>query len=316
MNLKILLSFSFVSVVSIHAKDANLEPRTVYAVTWNAGEEEPPPSLTELLGQISSYDVNPDIVIIGLQEMTMNPTSALLKKNKWTKEIDKVLESNNNYVKVKSESLLGMLLNVYVKVSINKNWNKKKTMTIMTGKGGKFGNKGAVIVTFQLNNQWFCIVNSHLPAHDGKQPERIKDYKLIDAKREKFCKKPSDYIFWLGDLNFRLMDETNYNADKILGLINQNKFGDLLQKDELTDSKNKGSVFTGFTEESIKFAPTFKLKKGKGEYKLERRPAWTDRVLYKSETSKKITPTLYKSVTSYKGSDHYPVQAQFSINNK
>uniref|UniRef100_E2J7A4 Salivary inositol polyphosphate 5-phosphatase n=1 Tax=Triatoma matogrossensis TaxID=162370 RepID=E2J7A4_9HEMI len=316
MNLKILLLFSFVCLVSIHAKDANSAlPRTVYAATWNVGEGDPPGTVKELLGQISSsYEANPDIVIIGLQEVSMNPTTAAIQQSKWTKKIDDALKSSNNYVKVKSESLLGMLLKVYVKVKFGQSFDSEDAATVMTGQGGKFGNKGGVIIKFHLNNQGYCIVNSHLPAHDGKLPERIKDYKLINAKREGFCGKKSDYIFWLGDLNFRLTDEKNLDANKILDLINQNKLTDLLQKDELIN--NKGSVFTDFTEKEIKFAPTFKLKKGKGEYKLERRPAWTDRVLWKSDTSKKITSTLYTSVTSYRESDHYPVQAQFFINDK
>uniref|UniRef100_E2J7A3 Salivary inositol polyphosphate 5-phosphatase n=1 Tax=Triatoma matogrossensis TaxID=162370 RepID=E2J7A3_9HEMI len=315
MNLKILLLFSFVCLVSIHAKDANSAlPRTVYAATWNVGEGDPPKSVTQLLGQISNYETNPDIVIIGLQEVSMNPATATIQQNKWTKEIDGVLKSSNNYVKVKSEALLGMLLKVYVKVKFEQSLDSPNATTVMTGQGGKFGNKGGVIIKFHLNNQWYCIVNSHLPAHDGKLQDRIRDYQLINEKRKGFCNKQSDYIFWLGDLNFRLTDEKNLDANKILGLINQNKLTDLLQKDELTN--NKGSVFTDFTEQPITFAPTFKLKKGKGEYKLERRPAWTDRVLYKSDTNKKITTTLYSSVKSYRESDHYPVQAQFFINDK
>uniref|UniRef100_E2J7A5 Salivary inositol polyphosphate 5-phosphatase n=1 Tax=Triatoma matogrossensis TaxID=162370 RepID=E2J7A5_9HEMI len=316
MNLKILLLFSFVCLVSIHAKDANSAPRTVYAVTWNVGEGDPPGTVKELLGQISSYDVNPDIVIVGLQEVSMNPATAAIKRNTWTKKIDDVLKMTSNYEKVKSESLLGMLLKVYVKVKYGQLFQQEEATIVMTGKGGTFGNKGGVIIKFHLNNQWYCIVNSHLPAHDGKLQDRIRDYKLIEAKRKEFCNKASDYIFWLGDLNFRLMDEKTYDVNKIIGLIKQNKLSDLLQKDELIKAKSNGTIFNGFTEKLIEFAPTFKLKKGQGQYNSERRPAWTDRVLCKSDTSKKITPTLYKSVTSYLESDHYPVQAQFYINDK
>nr|BBA30634.1 Pc29, similar to salivary inositol polyphosphate 5-phosphatase [Panstrongylus chinai] len=315
MKLKILLLFLF---VSLYAKEAPENPRTVYVVTWNVGEENPPGSVKELLGQISSKDeLNPDIIIVGLQEVTMNPIKALKNKlvgDKWSEDIDDILKSNNNYAKIYSESLLGMLLKVYVRIKYKVTLSKEKdATTVKTGVKGFSGNKGAVIIKFKLNELSYCVVNSHLPAHDEKLEERIDDYKTINRERGKFCGN-SDYVFWLGDLNFRL--DESLKDEKIRELVKQKKFNELLQKDQLKVNHETKEIFGTFNEQEIKFAPTFKLEKGKGEYSKQRRPAWTDRVLYKSDTSKIIKPTLYQSITSYIQSDHYPVQAQFFIANK
>uniref|UniRef100_A0A0P4VLY1 Putative inositol-145-triphosphate 5-phosphatase synaptojanin inp51/inp52/inp53 family n=1 Tax=Rhodnius neglectus TaxID=72488 RepID=A0A0P4VLY1_9HEMI len=318
MNLKILLLCSFVCLVSIHGKAVtnSADPSTVYAVTWNVGEENPPKqnSLRELLGQISSSDVNPDIVIVGLQEVTMNLAKAAKNAvvgDKWTEEIDKLLKNNNDYHKVHSESLVGLLLNVYVKIKYKDAITEKKANVVKTGFKGTVGNKGAVILKYKLNNRWYCIVNSHLPAHDDKVEDRIDDYKIINKERGKLCNTASDYMFWLGDLNFRLDEKLDDKT--IREKINQRKFDELLKQDQLKVNKETQEIFTNFKEKEITFPPTFKLEKGKGTYSSQRRPAWTDRVLYKSETAKTITPTLYSSIQNYKESDHYPVQAQFFI---
>nr|ABR27973.1 salivary inositol polyphosphate 5-phosphatase [Triatoma infestans] len=316
MNLKILLLFSFASLYAKYSKAAEDNPRSVYVVTWNVAEKDPPGSVKELLGQVSdSSEVNPDIVIIGLQELTMNPVQAVVNnifKDKWSDDFNEILKSRNNYHKVYSESLLGILLKGIVKIKYKDSINKKAdATTVKTGLGGMSGNKGAVILKFQLNNRWFCIVNSHLAAHDEKLQERIEDYKTINNKRVDFCNKPSDFIFWLGDLNFRLQEDVE--DEKIRNWVQQRKYADLLKLDQLKINKQTKEIFTDFNEKEITFAPTFKLEKGTGTYSTKRRPAWTDRILYKSDTKKNITPTLYKSIESYKHSDHYPVQAQFDI---
>uniref|UniRef100_A0A224XSE6 Putative inositol-145-triphosphate 5-phosphatase synaptojanin inp51/inp52/inp53 family n=1 Tax=Panstrongylus lignarius TaxID=156445 RepID=A0A224XSE6_9HEMI len=315
MKLKSLLLYLFVSLVSIHAKDADSgDPRNVYIVTWNVAEEKPPKSLTQLLGQISSNEGNPDIVIVGLQELTMNLVTAAKNSvlgDKWSGEIDAFLKQSNNYHKVNSESLLGILLNVYVKIKYKESIKDKKDTTVKTGFKGIAGNKGAVILRFQLNGKQYCIVNSHLPAHDDKLEERIDDYKVINLERAKLCNTKQDYIFWLGDLNFRLDEKLDNKT--IHEKIKQRKFEELLKQDQLKVNRATQEIFTNFKEGEITFPPTFKLEKGTGQYSSKRRPAWTDRILYKSETGKTITPSLYNSITSYKESDHFPVQAQFYI---
>uniref|UniRef100_A0A224XG18 Putative inositol-145-triphosphate 5-phosphatase synaptojanin inp51/inp52/inp53 family n=1 Tax=Panstrongylus lignarius TaxID=156445 RepID=A0A224XG18_9HEMI len=313
MKVPILVLFTCATLASVYATEKNI---TVHVATWNVNEKKPKDTLIKLLEQQSEKDEErPDIVIVGLQEVTMNLGTAVANYflgDKWSQKIDETLKPNN-YIKVGTGTLLGMILNVYVKLQHAWSLDDIAVDRVMTGVAGLYGNKGGVIMKFRLHNQWFCIVNAHFHAHDQGLELRIQDYESINTARARFCNYPSDYVFWLGDLNFRIVENPNYPAEKILSIVKNKQYDELLENDQLKVTKRSGHVFKDCQEAPITFAPTFKLLVGEGEYNLERRPAWTDRVLFKSDNNKQITSILYRSMEIYKSSDHYPVQAQFKI---
>uniref|UniRef100_A0AB38ZEA7 Venom IPPase 1 n=1 Tax=Ectomocoris sp. TaxID=3104572 RepID=A0AB38ZEA7_9HEMI len=310
----ILLSFTVI-IATIFA--VNEKQITVHVATWNVNEKKPSGDLDKLLGQLSN-DPNerPDVVIVGLQEVTMSLHKAIsnyFRTDRWSKDIEETL-SPRNYVKVKLGTLVGIVLNVYVKLDHAWTLDDVEVERVMTGFGGLYGNKGGVVIRFRLYGQSFCVVNSHFHAHDEELDERIEDYQEIDKQRAEHCKNPSDYIFWLGDLNFRIEEDAKLTASKIQNVILKGEFNELLEKDQLLVTKKSGRIFNGYNEAPITFRPTFKMvPDGGGLYNLKRRPAWTDRILYKTESDKTITPVLYKSIESYHHSDHYPVQGEFKI---
>nr|QHB21516.1 venom IPPase 1 [Platymeris rhadamanthus] len=309
----ITLFFVLISAISIGAKEQYI---TVHVATWNVNEKKPPGDLAKLLGQLpENEDERPDIVIVGLQEVTMSLKSAIKNyflSDKWSKSIEDTL-SNKKYVRIKTASLLGVIMNIYVKLQHAWSMDDVEIDRVMTGLGGLYANKGGVIIKFKLYNQSFCVVNAHFHAHDEELDERIDDYETINTERAEFCNYPSDYVFWLGDLNFRISEDPALTSERIKSIIIKGKESELLANDQLLLTRKTGKIFNDFKEAPITFKPTYKMVPNTGTYNLKRRPAWTDRVLYKSENDKEITPILYKSIESYTISDHYPVQAQFKI---
>lgn len=171
-----------------------------------------------------------------------------------------------------------------------------------------------------------CLVNSHLAAHDQMLEERISDYiRIKDAT--KFSVKVSqsiyehDYVFWFGDLNFRLYDENadNLSPEEIREMIRVEQLGDLMRLDQLSTIMCEGRAFSELVERLPLFPPTFKFEPGTNNYDMKRRPAWCDRILYKAKNKilKNCTLQLeqvsYKSHPSYKISDHKPVSSEFRI---
>uniref|UniRef100_T1HRP0 IPPc domain-containing protein n=2 Tax=Rhodnius prolixus TaxID=13249 RepID=T1HRP0_RHOPR len=152
-----------------------------------------------------------------------------------------------------------MILNVFLKSDSAWALEDAEVEREMTGLAGLYGNKGGVFMKFKLHGQKFCIVNSHFHAHDEGLSYRIQDYKEVNNGREEFCYVSSDYIFWLGDLNFRIQEKDEYSAQKIYRMIQDKQLAALYQQDQLKIAKDSGKIFRGYQEASIKFAPTFKL---------------------------------------------------------
>lgn len=94
----------------------------------------------------------------------------------------------------------------------------------------------------------------------------------------------------------------------------------MLSKDQLTIARKNGSAFSEFMETPPGFMPTFKFHIGSNFYNLHRKPAWTDRILYRhipnaySDCLKLDLKQLrYSSHPQYKLSDHKPVSGVFSF---
>lgn len=171
-----------------------------------------------------------------------------------------------------------------------------------------------------------CIVNSHLAAHDHMLDERINDYQRIKDST-KFSVKVSqsiyehDYVFWFGDLNFRLYQENeeNFTPEEIREMIKNDQLNELMKLDQLSTVMCEGRAFSELVERLPLFPPTFKFEQGTSKYDMKRRPAWCDRILYKNKNKVLKNCTLqleqisYKSHPSYKISDHKPVSSEFRI---
>lgn len=301
----------------------------VYIVTWNVGTKHPECiSLEKLLGLDGNTEfpnkVLPDIYAVGFQEVNSAPQNQLIglfKEDPWTLRVKEVLKVYD-YVVIKTEQMQGLLLSVFSKREHVRHMKEIEAEFTRTGFGGIWGNKGAVSIRLNVYGCGISFVVAHLAAHDKELDERIKDYQQILANhhyhvanyREIF---DHEYVFWFGDLNFRLTGHDT--AEKIRDLVDQNHLSELIQRDQLLFVKNSLKAFQELDETLPEFPPTFKFHENTLQYDMKRRPAWTDRILYSINSKKKQRLNLqlmqlsYKSHPVYNISDHKPVTSEFLI---
>ncbi|XP_055620416.1 phosphatidylinositol 4,5-bisphosphate 5-phosphatase A isoform X3 [Toxorhynchites rutilus septentrionalis] len=303
---------------------------TLYIVTWNVSAKFPENlSLHKLLG----LDLNtnqetefPDFFVIGLQEVNAQPQNTLynlFKDDLWTQKFKEILKERD-YVVIKTEQMQGLLLSVFARRKHLLHLRQVETEYTRTGLGGIWGNKGAVSIRLNVYGCSICLVNAHLAAHDHMLEERINDYEKI-VQEHKFHVKTKeaifdhDYVFWFGDLNFRLTGEATTSAEEIRAMVTKDQLKKLIEKDQLLLVKREGRAFQKLNERLPQFPPTFKFEHGTNDYDMKRRPAWTDRILYAVKENNyrnvKLTveQTSYKSHPSYNISDHKPVSSEFTI---
>ena len=115
--------------------------------------------------------------------------------------------------------------------------------------------------------------------------------------------------------------ENTFSYDEIVKEANNGNINILLQKDQLNQVRNEERAFHELTEAAITFSPTFKHVIDSDEYDTKRRPAWTDRILFRVNSYNledlgvrlAMSQSKYVSHTSgiYRCSDHRPVSADF-----
>ncbi|XP_053680610.1 inositol polyphosphate 5-phosphatase K-like [Anopheles nili] len=301
-----------------------------YIVTWNVSTKFPENiSLNRLLGLENRPEQDthlPDFFVVGLQEVNAQPQNTLynlFKDDLWTQKFKEVLKERD-YVVIKTEQMQGLLLSVFARRKHLLHLRQVETEYTRTGLGGIWGNKGAVSIRLNVYGSSICLVNAHLAAHDHMLEERINDYERI-VQEQKFHVKTKetifehDYVFWFGDLNFRLTGEATTSADEIRAMVARDELKQLIEKDQLLLVRREGRAFKELQERLPQFPPTFKFEHGSNDYDMKRRPAWTDRILYAVNESKyrnvhlTVEQTSYKSHPSYSISDHKPVSSEFTL---
>ncbi|XP_069135012.1 inositol polyphosphate 5-phosphatase K-like isoform X3 [Argopecten irradians] len=262
-----------------------------------------------------------DIYGIGLQEVSTGDPDA--EENKWTKALTRCL-GVAGFVRIKIVRMQGLLSLAFVKREHLMSYEHIESERSKAGMGGWWGNKGGVSIRFDVNGVNLIMVNAHLAAHMDNAMERIEDFFTI-LDTQKFRDKDvdnildHDYVFWMGDLNFRLDGLTRSQVEKEIAAKNYNA---LLKKDQLLKCKDKGMIFTDFEEGPITFAPTYKFDPDTDIYdtsEKQRVPAWCDRVLWMVHEDSfqnldlSVKQLYYKSLPSFTVSDHKPVVTEFQF---
>ncbi|OCT98111.1 hypothetical protein XELAEV_18010339mg [Xenopus laevis] len=311
----------------------------IYFITWNVGCAVPPSDLTSLLC-LNARDDKIDMFVIGLQEVNSMINKRLkdaLFSDQWSEVFMDVL-SPFSYVLVSSVRMQGCLLLVFSKYFHLPFLRDIQTDCTRTGLGGYWGNKGGVSIQLSLFGHMVCFLNFHLPAHMENTDQRVDNFESI-LHLQQFQGPLAngvldhDLVFWFGDLNFRIED---LDLHFVKSAIQGNKLALLWEKDQLNIAKIFKPVLNGFMEGPLTFPPTYKFDVGTNTYDTsskKRKPAWTDRILWKmkspipqttppakqqgmiSTRSKELAVTLlsYGSHVQYTESDHKPVSAIFSL---
>eukprot|EP01135_Chromosphaera_perkinsii_P002423 Nk52_evm29s223 gene=Nk52_evmTU29s223 len=187
---------------------------------------------------------------------------------------------------------------------------------------GLSGNKGSLACSFQIMDTTLCFVNVHLNAHEHNFNRRNQDIRHLNRILEGVYSdmdlvNQCPYVFWFGDLNYRLGNITKENC---LKKIEEKEYSWLLEEhDQLiaTCRDDSANPLFGFKEFDIAFPPTYKMKKGENTYNTKSRiPSYTDRVLYKCFPGSEVELINYDSCPSIVSSDHTPVYCTFEIKGK
>ncbi|XP_060060097.1 inositol polyphosphate 5-phosphatase K isoform X1 [Erinaceus europaeus] len=313
------------------------EPRSrklsIHVVTWNVASAAPPQDLNDLL-QLNNQCPNLDMYIIGLQEKTCGILSLLSDpafEDTWSSFFMDVL-SPLNFIRVSYVRMQGLLLLVFAKHQHLPFIQILSTNTTPTGLFGYWGNKGGVNICMKLYGYYVSIINCHLPPHMGNNDQRLEHFdRILEMQNLEKLDIPNildhDLILWFGDMNFRIED---FGLHFVQEAIKKQCYGDLWEKDQLRIAKRFDPLLREFQEGPLLFPPTYKFDKNSNNYdtsEKKRKPAWTDRILWRLKRQPKDDPCTtrlpvpyfslslksYVSHMMYSISDHKPVTGTFDL---
>lgn len=199
--------------------------------------------------------------------------------------------------------------------------------------GTAFRTKGAVAIAFLLFGTSFLFLSAHLTAHQEKVKERVHDVRRIVRSLELPKNLPSrarlpskgkgilisrgaqphrffpyvsdvtnnfDYVFWCGDLNFRLGQtredvlqwaeqspiQVDLNSDQLLQLMTDGgSSGVIVEFGGRDVARFSGTCLKSFGEAEITFPPTYKYDPGTQNF---------------DTSSKQRTPGMKKKTPSHR----------------
>jgi phosphatidylinositol-bisphosphatase len=286
----------------------------VRCTTWNMAGTDLIESFKPMLQD--KLDEEPKLYAFAFQEMDLSRQAYLstsqVKADKYRERIASAL--GEYFEIVASHQLVGILLCVYAHKSIMPAISEVETSAVPTGFAGLIGNKGAVGIRFKVFDSCFGFVNCHLAA--GQAPPEKRNADLEDIAKRIFNEvgvwesgiEAIDNLFYMGDLNYRV----NLGLEEAHEAIKGRNFKALLAFDQLSFERRNGRSLQDFAEAEITFAPTYKFDIGTDDYdtsEKQRVPAYTDRVLVRSNLPTKILEGHYHSWPEYIQSDHKPVSA-------
>lgn len=292
----------------------------VWTGSWNLGDA--PPEFSNEAAMENWMPRNKfDFYVLGLQESEYTPRSGYL-----TAEDDFFsfmrFHLGDNYLKLAGASLTHIRLVCFVARDHYHKISGVKTATVATGLAGVIGNKGCSAISFSFYDARFCFVGSHLAARiDRKRLEaRNQNYRDIlkglasgfSANGLSDVHHEFDYLFWLGDLNYRIDGLTR---DEIIQYADTGDIKTLLKHDQLNNERALENCFLEFCEPDITWGPTYRFNRGDRTWSEEkmREPAFCDRVLYKTLPCAVVRNLSYGPCHELMTSDHSPIYSTFSV---
>ncbi|XP_063713235.1 phosphatidylinositol 4,5-bisphosphate 5-phosphatase A-like isoform X2 [Symsagittifera roscoffensis] len=268
----------------------------------------------------------PHLVFIGLQEVDASMHNNIVRHWGYSAWSIRLMEqmADRGLIMLHHQTFPGLLALLFVKYEWLPHVNLVEADNTKLMFESLVGSKGAIGVRAKVGNETICLINSHLPAHLADHRERDKAYLTILA--DQFYSKSEstvlnhDFVFWLGDLNFRIDEIPNLEVKR---LVEEGQLQHLLNHDQLNFSIASGRSFSPFQEGEICFPPTYKFNVGTQDYdtsEKKRKPAWCDRILWRDKPQLLIRgegPGVrclkYSSIASCCASDHKPVYGVYEV---
>ena len=135
----------------------------------------------------------PHIYVVGLQEIVKLNAKNILKKDKkkvelWTTMLNQTIMKVNQQARQNmsddqlfdedfvfiDKSMVGCYIAIFVKRKLSSRIKSKsfQICKVKTGSYGATGNKGAVCIRFQVDNQAFMAINCHLVSGRRREDQR------------------------------------------------------------------------------------------------------------------------------------------------
>jgi len=324
-------------------------------VTWNVGAATPYDLRSDFVTDAIHAEDPPEILAFGFQEVVDLEDRAVTAKSilgfgkkkdpvkteqhqsrvyrEWRDYLHKVIGryANAHYTELQTSSLIGLFQCVFIRQEEKQNVRDLCAASIKLGLKGRYGNKGALVTRFIVDDSSLCFINCHLAAGQTQTSHRNNDVATI-LEAESLPPQPDpdlqgslyvgggdgtqildhEICILNGDLNYRI---DAIPRDTVVNMIKRNELAKLLERDQIMLSRRRVSGFrlSPFTELPITFPPTYKYDVGTDNYdssEKKRAPAWCDRLLYRGPG--KIKQTEYRR-HEIRVSDHRPVSGVFKI---
>jgi len=315
--------YMFIGTYNLSGKTID---NAIDVVTWLLSYKDNPLNNNNNLNGLT-----PDFYILGFQEIVdLNSTNLLIKSNTEKKDSLKTIIFNllkttlqgstaDKYQLMKELDLIGLYVLVFVKSSLINYIKNFDYQIIKTGLKGAFGNKGSLLLRFNINDSKIALSCSHLSSGQDKNEERKNEiFNVLNTSFKKYSSlkfKEYDYFFYFGDLNSRLnLTLSDKNIQELIknhSTDTNTEFSSFLQNDQFYQYQNQNFTIKELTEAPIRFSPTYKFFIGSSQYDTTQRiPSWCDRILYKKYSN--TTPLAYnKCILNI--SDHQPVYGVYQI---
>ncbi len=326
-------------------------------ITWNVGASTPYDLHEDFVADAINCDNPPEILVFGFQEVvdledrTVTAKSILSfgkKKNavkteqhqtrvyrEWRDYLGKVIGRSTSahyaYTELHTSSLIGLFQCVFIRQEERVNVRNLQAASVKLGLGGHYGNKGALVTRFILDDSSVCFTNCHLAAgqrntaHRNNDVASILEAEPLDAESDPDARSSlytgggdgtqildHEICIINGDLNYRI---DAIPRDTVIAMIKRNELAKLLDRDQIMVSRRRVSGFrlAQFVELPISFNPTYKYDVGTDKYdssEKKRAPAWCDRILYRGPG--RISQLDYRR-HEVRASDHRPVSGMFKL---
>lgn len=180
------------------------------------------------------------LVAVCLQEMP------LLKRNSIIKSIENYFESQGMII-VSTHYMWEIGLFVFTTKDLIPYISRVEQKDLSAGFLNVVGNKGGLLISFELMETRFAFVGAHLK--HGEKNLQIRNttlWRLFKYLRFGFDEVEThlqaDHCFFMGDVNYRIVAHRN----DVLKAIEEGNFEYLLKFDQLTQERNAGQVLCEF----------------------------------------------------------------------
>ncbi|KDQ07757.1 hypothetical protein BOTBODRAFT_119643 [Botryobasidium botryosum FD-172 SS1] len=242
------------------------------------------------------------------------------------------MPADSPYSVIHTENLVGLFTCIFVRNTMRSSMRDVSITKVKTGMGGRYGNKGAIVARFVIDDSSICFINCHLAAGQRSKQARNHDAAVILEEKSVFpsATDTEDWIAYVGggdgsmvldheicflngDLNYRI----DQRRENVIAHLAAGEIGHLLAHDQLLKERSNNPNFRlrHFKEAPITFAPTYKYDRRSSEYdtsEKRRIPAWCDRILYRSRDPNRVEVLHYKRHEA-NVSDHRPISAGFRV---